>query len=162
MKIKNFNDFSINEELFGIKKRIQEGMRLWKDKLSKDPSIKKDIEEGISKLSDSDKEKLKNPGLLQKILKFFNTDDAALLFSNDAKNKYLVAESLQSLFEKALNMIGSFLKDYVFEFSILTLLLSGSGAIMAGALVGKPMLVVIGVLVAAIGSILNKLSSDEY
>ena len=150
MRIKTFNDFSINEELFGLRGKLERGMKLW-EQMKNDPQVEMKLEEGVKELSESEKEALRKPGLLKRVLDFFNS-----------KSDELVSEGSVSKFESALRKVGSFFKEFGVGIATIVLALTGVGTVIAGALESQPMLVVIGVIVAAIGSFINKLSSDEY
>ena len=119
--------------------------------MKNDPQVEMKLEEGIKELSESEKESLRKPGLLKRVLDFFNS-----------KSDELVSESFGSKFESGLKKVATFFKEFGVGIATIVLALTGVGTVIAGALESQPMLVVIGVIVAAIGSIINKLSSDEY
>ena len=95
MRIKTFNDFSINEELFGLRGKLERGMKLW-EQMKNDPQVEMKLEEGVKELSESEKEALRKPGLLKRVLDFFNS-----------KSDELVSEGSVSKFESALRKVGS-------------------------------------------------------
>jgi hypothetical protein len=107
--VKTYESFTINEEFFGIKAKLKEGMEAMKKMMEKDPEIKQQLEENFKNLSEEQKEELRKPGLLQRIKNFFNTDDAAALFGSTAKNKHMVSESSESDSDKVFMTLGRFI-----------------------------------------------------
>jgi len=144
----------VNEEFFGLRGKIKEGMDLWKE-MENNPEVESRLEENISKLSEGEKEVLRRPGLLKRIMDFFAG-------KSEMEVQELVSEGFFDTFERIIKKVGVFFSEFGIGISTLLLVFTGVGAVIAGGLESKPMLVVIGVIVAAIGSIINKLSSDDY